>query len=76
MSHATSLSGVAQQLAAGCGVTAGAFVLQGVSGMQGHAVLTVVDFAWAFAIMGALTMLSSLMFATLDPRAGEKLASR
>lgn len=76
MSHATSLSGVAQQLAAGCGVTAGAFVVQGVSGLQGHAALTVVDFAWAFAIMGALTMLSGLMFATLDPRAGEELASR
>lgn len=74
MSHATSLSGVAQQLAAGFGVTVGAFVVQGVATLRGHEQLGVGDFAWAFVVMGVLTMLSGLMFVRLDRRSGEALA--
>lgn len=75
MSHATSLSGAGQQLAAGFGVTIGAFALQGVGWLQGHQTLVSSDFAWAFVFMGALTMGSTLLFRRLPANAGAQLAS-
>lgn len=73
MSHATSLSGAGQQLAAGFGVTVGAFALQAVSLIQGHQILVSSDFAWAFVIMGILTLGSSWLFKSLSPNAGAQL---
>jgi EmrB/QacA subfamily drug resistance transporter len=76
MSHATSLSGAGQQLAAGFGVTVGAFALQGVSWLQGHNALVSSDFAWAFVFMGVLTLGSSLLFMSLTTSAGAQLTGR
>ncbi|WP_246879308.1 DHA2 family efflux MFS transporter permease subunit [Chromobacterium violaceum] len=75
LSHATSLSSVAQQLAAGFGVTVGAFALQSVAWLQGHQQLTAVDFGHAFLIMGGLTMLSSLQFLKLERDAGRQVSA-
>ena len=75
MSHATSLSSVAQQLAAGFGVTVAALALQGVSSWQQHVVLQSSDFAWSFVVMGVLTLASVLLFIPLDGKSGAELAS-
>ncbi|OWY37756.1 MFS transporter [Xenophilus sp. AP218F] len=75
MSHATSLSSVAQQLAAGFGVTVGAFALQGASWLQGHHEIAASDFAWAFVFMASLTALSCLLFRRLPADAGAQLAA-
>lgn len=74
MSHATSLSSVAQQLAAGFGVTAAALALQCVAGLQGHQQLAVSDFSWSFLLMGLLTLVSVLFFLPLDAKSGAELA--
>ncbi|WP_233492928.1 MFS transporter [Chromobacterium sp. ATCC 53434] len=74
LSQATSLSSVAQQLAAGFGVTMGAFALQTVSWWQGHLQLTAGDFGQAFLIMGSLTALSSLLFLKLERNAGQQVS--
>lgn len=76
MSHATSLSSVAQQLAAGFGVTFAAMSLQVVAGIQEHIVLQSSDFAWSFVVMGVLTLLSVFFFWRLDRNAGASLAVR
>ncbi len=76
MSHATSLSSVAQQLAAGFGVTFAAMSLQVIAGVQGHIVLQSSDFAWSFVVMGGLTLLSVFFFWRLDRNAGASLAMR
>lgn len=74
MSHASTLSSVAMQLASGVGVTLAAFALQGVASWQGHATLQASDFSWAFLLMGLLAMLSTLQFRRLPPQAGAQLA--
>ncbi len=74
MSHATSLSGVAQQLAAGFGVTVGAFSLQSIAWLQGNTVPLSRDYGMAFLVMGALTLLSTLLFLPLHRDAGAQLA--
>lgn len=74
MSHASTLSSVVMQLAAGVGVTLAAFVLQGVASWQGHATLQASDFSWAFVAMGGLAMLSTLQFRRLPAQAGAQLA--
>ncbi|WP_255496542.1 DHA2 family efflux MFS transporter permease subunit [Aquitalea sp. LB_tupeE] len=76
MSHATSLSSVAQQLAAGFGVTFAAIILQTTAGLQGHETLQGSDFAWSFLAMGVLTLLSVAFFWSLDRNAGAALAAR
>ncbi|WP_215782736.1 DHA2 family efflux MFS transporter permease subunit [Paludibacterium sp. THUN1379] len=76
MSHATSLSAVMQQLAAGMGVTIGAFALQGIGWWRGHAALVSSDFALAFLFMGVLTWCSTVLFLPLPPHAGAQLARR
>ncbi|MEJ8676863.1 DHA2 family efflux MFS transporter permease subunit [Chromobacterium amazonense] len=75
LSHATSLSSVAQQLAAGFGVTVGAFALQSAAWLQGHPQLQADDFGHAFLIMGGLTALSSLLFVRLAPNAGQQVSA-
>ena len=75
LSQATSLSSVAQQLAAGFGVTVGAFALQGASWLQGHEQLTAGDFGHAFLFMGSLTALSSLLFLSLARDAGQQVSA-
>jgi len=74
MSHATSLSSVAQQLAAGFGVTVAAMTLQVVTTLQGHQALLGSDFAWSFLVMGLLTSCSVFFFLALDARSGAALA--
>ncbi|MEQ6292471.1 DHA2 family efflux MFS transporter permease subunit [Vogesella sp. GCM10023246] len=74
MSHASTLSSVAMQLASGLGVTIAAFALQGISRLQAHATLQVSDFSWSFVIMGVLAMLSAWQFRHLHPHAGAALA--
>ncbi len=74
MSHATSLSSVAQQLAAGFGVTVAAMTLQVVTTLQGHQILVSSDFAWSFLVMGLLTSCSVFFFLALDARSGAALA--
>jgi len=76
MSHATSLSAVGQQLAAGFGVTAGAFALQSIGWLCGHATPVSSDFAWSFVVMGVLTLCSTLLFRPLPADAGAELAHR
>jgi EmrB/QacA subfamily drug resistance transporter len=76
MSHATSLSSVAQQLAAGFGVTVAAIILQTTAGLQAHGTLQSSDFAWSFLVMGMLTLLSVAFFWRLDGNAGAALAGR
>lgn len=76
MSHATSLSAVGQQLAAGFGVTVGAFVLQGIGWLRAHPDPVSSDFAWAFVVMGGLTLCSTLLFRPLPASAGAQLARR
>ncbi|WP_239690830.1 DHA2 family efflux MFS transporter permease subunit [Chromobacterium sphagni] len=75
LSHATSLSSVAQQLAAGMGVTVGAFALQAASWLQGHQQLMAGDFGDAFLFMGSLTALSSLLFLRLERDAGQQVSA-
>ncbi|WP_230623384.1 MULTISPECIES: DHA2 family efflux MFS transporter permease subunit [Chromobacterium] len=75
LSQATSLSSVAQQLAAGFGVTVGAFALQAASWLQGHQQLTAGDFGHAFLFMGSLTALSSLLFLSLERDAGQQVSA-
>lgn len=76
MSHATSLSAVMQQLAAGMGVTVGAFALQSIGWLRGHAGLVSGDFSLAFVCMGVLTLCSTALFLPLHPQAGAQLAGR
>ncbi|UTH72577.1 MFS transporter [Chromobacterium sp. IIBBL 290-4] len=75
LSNATSLSSVAQQLAAGFGVTVGAFALQTTAWWHGHQQLQAVDFGQAFLIMGTLTALSSWQFLKLDKNAGREVSA-
>jgi EmrB/QacA subfamily drug resistance transporter len=76
MSHATSLSAVGQQLAAGFGVTVGAFVLQGIGWLRHHPAPLSGDFALAFVVMGVMTLVSTLLFMPLPANAGAQLAQR
>ncbi|TDR76577.1 DHA2 family efflux MFS transporter permease subunit [Paludibacterium purpuratum] len=76
MSHATGLSAVMQQLAAGMGVTVGAFALQGIGWLRGHGGLVSGDFALAFVFMGGLTLCSTWLFMPLHPHAGAQLTGR
>ncbi len=75
MSHATSLSSVAQQLAAGFGVTVAAMSLQTTTWLQGRAQPQLSDYAWGFVVMGAMAAGSVLHFLPLDRTSGAALAS-
>ena len=74
MSHATSLTSVAQQLALSIGVALGAAVLEAVSRAQGEAELTAGDFWPAFLVVALISSLSGFVFARLEPSAGAEMS--
>lgn len=74
MSQATSLASVVQQLAAGMGVTVGAFALQSTSFMQGHADVVAADFPPAFAIVALVSTCSLFWLARLGANAGAAIS--
>jgi EmrB/QacA subfamily drug resistance transporter len=75
MSHATSLSSVAQQLALSIGVSLGAFALEASALWRGGtAELTAADFAPAFWLVALIASLSGFIFARLDPSAGSEMS--
>src|SRR5215213_9340371 len=74
MSHATSLTSVAQQLALSIGVALGAAVLEAVSGARGGTELAAGDFWPAFLVVGAISSLSGFIFARLEPSAGAEMS--
>jgi EmrB/QacA subfamily drug resistance transporter len=72
MSSATTLSSMIQQMTMGMGVAAGAIALRVGAILRGAhpADLTVMDFHIAFALVGALALLSVFDFLGLDASAG------
>jgi MFS family permease len=76
MSQATSLAGVMQQLAAGMGVTVGAFALQSASTLAGHAHVLPIDFSWAFVAVSLVSLCSVFWFIRLPRNSGAELAGR
>ncbi|HEX8165524.1 MAG TPA: DHA2 family efflux MFS transporter permease subunit [Beijerinckiaceae bacterium] len=74
MSHATSLSSVAQQLSLSVGVALGAAVLEAVAGAHGEAALTAGDFWPAFLVVALVSGLSGFVFARLSPSAGAEMS--
>jgi EmrB/QacA subfamily drug resistance transporter len=74
MSAATSLASVAQQLALSIGVALGASVLESVALARGGEGLSAGDFAPAFLLVAAVSAVSSLVFARLDPSAGAEVS--
>ena len=75
MSRATSLSAVGQQLALSVGVTVGAGVLDLTRSLHPGA-LEASDFAPAFLLVGAISLLSLLYFRVLRPDAGAEISGR
>jgi predicted MFS family arabinose efflux permease len=73
MSHATSLSGAAQQVSLSIGVAFGAFVLEAVATSRGTAI-TAADFGPAFWAVAVVSALSGFMFPRLSPTAGAEMS--
>ena len=76
MSQATSLASVMQQLAAGMGVTVGAFALQGARTFARHGPILPVDFSWAFLVVALIAASSVFWFVRLPSNSGAELAAR
>jgi EmrB/QacA subfamily drug resistance transporter len=74
MSHATSLSSVAQQLSLSVGVALGAAVLEAVSRVHGQAALAAGDFWPAFLVVALISGLAGFVFARLAPSAGAEMS--
>ena len=74
MSHATSLSSVAQQLSLSVGVALGAAVLEAVPHAHGETALTAGDFWPAFVAVALISGLSGFVFARLSPSAGAEMS--
>jgi EmrB/QacA subfamily drug resistance transporter len=74
MSHATSLSSVAQQLSLSVGVALGAAVLETVAQAHGDPGVTAGDFWPAFLIVALVSGLSGFVFARLAPSAGAEMS--
>ncbi|GAB2897966.1 MFS transporter [Uliginosibacterium flavum] len=74
MSQATSLASVVQQLAAGMGVTVGAFALQGSGFLQGHASVVAADFPPAFIVIALVSLSSLIWLRTLVRNAGAAIS--
>jgi MFS family permease len=76
MSNATSLSSVAQQLALSSGVAVAALALELAHYTGGRPELAIEDFAIAFYVVGAISLVSIGYFTSLSPTAGEEVAGR
>lgn len=74
MSHATSLTQMAQRLSLSLGVTVAALTLQLASG--GAPFLPQGAYITAFVAIGLLSMSAAAIFARLHPEAGEEIAGR
>jgi hypothetical protein len=73
MSHATSLSSVAQQLSLSVGVALGAAVLETVAQAHGEA-LGAGDFWPAFLVVALISGLAGFVFGRLSPSAGAEMS--
>ncbi|MDE2577798.1 MAG: multidrug efflux MFS transporter [Hyphomicrobiales bacterium] len=77
MSRATSLAAVAQQLSLSVGVTLAAAALELTRRSRGEALaMTTADFAPAFLVVGAVSLISILFFWRLKPDAGAEISGR
>ncbi|MEN3112854.1 MFS transporter [Uliginosibacterium paludis] len=74
MSRATSLASVIQQLAAGTGVTVGAFALQASGWLQGHGTVMAADFPPAFLCVALVSACSLLWLVQLGQQAGATIS--
>ncbi len=74
MSYATSLSGVAQQLALSVGVAFGAFAVETTALLRGTETLAAGDFAPAFWSVALISALAGFVFARLAPGAGAEMS--
>ena len=74
MSQATSLSSVAQQLAAGVGITVGASALQLAAGINGHSELQAIDFSVAFLCVALAPIASIWFLRQLPNNAGDEVS--
>jgi EmrB/QacA subfamily drug resistance transporter len=74
MSQATSLASVMQQLAAGTGVTVGAFALQSSNFLQSHATVVAADFPPAFWAIAAVATTSLFWLGRLSANAGADIS--
>ncbi len=76
MSNATSFASVGQQLSLSTGVAVGAATLEWARGFHNDATLQTGDFAPAFLVVAAISVLSVLVFWRLPQNAGDELAGR
>lgn len=76
MSRASSLSSIGQQLARSFGVGLAALLVQWIQTRHQSATLSAADIAPAFAVIGALSMLSLLFFLPLAADAGDSISGR
>jgi len=76
MSNASSLSSMAQQLFLSLGIAIAALLLHLSLGGRPASLLTSHDFTVPFVVVGVLGLLSSLMFISMDPDAGEEVSGR
>jgi hypothetical protein len=76
MSHATSLSAMAQQLSPSVGVAVGALGLEAILSLKGEPQLAAGDFPPIFLLVGLITATSMLLFTRLPATAGDELANR
>jgi len=74
MSRATSFASVAQQVSLSLGVAIGALVLQIAQAQRGATALTQADFAMAFWIVAAISLIATLSFWRLPIGSGESLS--
>ncbi|CAN5317525.1 MFS transporter [soil metagenome] len=76
MGPASGLANVAQQLSLSLGVTIGAYSLQTVSRLSGHATLQPADFSLAFLVVGCVAATAFFFNRQLAPDAGDEVAGR
>lgn len=73
MSHASSFSGIGQQLSLSVGVGIGAMVLDFTIALHGAGPITAADFPPAFFLVGAIAAGSLLFYLPLHPNAGAEV---
>lgn len=76
MSRATSLSGAAQQVSLGLGVTLGATAVAAATTLRAGTTLAAADFPPAFLIVAGVALLSVLAFRKLPADAGARMSGR
>ncbi len=74
MSRATALAAVSQQLSLSAGVAVGAFAVETTLRLRGAQTMQAADFIPAFLVIGAISALSTLVFARLPHDAGAEMS--